>query len=149
MGFYNAPWNQSPIRWQNWIMTNLVRQKNCKVARCDTVRYEITWIEKEARSIHKTWLLLFPHTLSKMTIDHIEQFLWQRGLNKKIELFEREYGLSMIKPNQTDFRTQHLSMHRPLEIHYDSVVDKPKPSYQGETLKPKTYSVNPPTSASL
>jgi hypothetical protein len=76
-----------------------------------------------------------------MTIYHIEQFLWQRGLNKKLN--------SLIKPNQTDFRTQHLSMHRPLEIHYDSVVDKPQPSCQGENLKPKTYSVNPPTSASL
>jgi hypothetical protein len=79
-----------------------------------------------------------------MTIDHIEQFLWQRGLNKKLNSLRG----SMIKPNQTDFRTQHLSMHHPLEIHYDT-VDKPQPSYQGETLKPKIYSVNPPTSASL
>jgi hypothetical protein len=80
-----------------------------------------------------------------MTIDHIEQFLWQRGLNKKLNSLTG----SMIKANQTDFRTQHLSMHCPLEIHYDSVVDKPQPSYQGETLNTKTYSVNPPTSASL
>jgi hypothetical protein len=42
-----------------------------------------------------------------------------------------------------------MSVHSPLEIHYDTVVDKPQPSYQGETLNPKTYSGNPPTSASL
>jgi hypothetical protein len=58
-----------------------------------------------------------------MTIDHIEQFLWERGLNKKLNSLRG----SMIKPNQTDFWTQHLSMHRPLEIHYDSVVDKLQP----------------------
>jgi hypothetical protein len=28
-------------------------------------------------------------------------------------------------------------------------INKPQPSYQGETLNTKTYSVNPPTSASL